>query len=315
MSVTDRCDLRCNYCMKEKMSFLPKKEILSFEQVERLIDIFISQGIEKIRLTGGEPLIRKDIGKLIANIGSKINKNNFKELTITTNGTLLNKYANELKLSGIKRINISLDTLDPLKYEKITRLGKIKKVMDGIDSALKYGLKIKINVVALKNFNENEFEKIILWCGKMGIDVTFIEVMPMGETDQYRVDQYLPLNNIRENLKNKFLLKSSNYKTGGPAKYELFEKYNIKVGFITPLTKNFCDDCNRIRITCTGRLYMCLGQENYIDFKDFLTKDYSNDKILDLIHQSIKSKPKGHNFIIDKKTKPYMSRFMNTTGG
>ena len=315
LSVTDRCDLRCQYCMNEKMEFLPKKEILSFEEIERLIDVFIDQGIEKIRLTGGEPLVRKNINKLIYKIGKKIDKTNLKELTLTTNGTLLSKYAEDIKIAGIKRINISLDTLDPIKYRKITRLGNIERVFEGINASLNNNLKIKINVVALKNFNENELEKILLWCAEMGIDITFIEVMPMGETDYYRFDQYLSLNNIRQKFKEKFSLKSSKYKTGGPARYEFFEKYNINVGFITPLTQNFCENCNRIRITCTGKLYMCLGQEKYIDFKSILKNDYSNEKILELIHKAMASKPKGHDFIIDEKTKPYLSRFMNTTGG
>ena len=315
LSVTDRCDLRCQYCMNEKMEFLPKKEILSFEEIERLIDVFIDQGIEKIRLTGGEPLVRKNINKLIYKIGKKIDKTNLKELTLTTNGTLLRKYAEDIKIAGIKRINISLDTLDPIKYRKITRLGNIEKVFEGIEAALNNNLKIKINVVALKNFNENELEKILLWCAEMGIDVTFIEVMPMGETDYYRFDQYLSLNNIRHEFKEKFSLKSSKYKTGGPARYEFFEKYNINVGFITPLTQNFCENCNRIRITCTGKLYMCLGQEKFIDFKRILKNDYSNQKIVELIQKAMDSKPKGHDFIIDEKTKPYLSRFMNTTGG
>ena len=236
--------------------------------------------------------------KLIYKIGKKIDKTNLKELTLTTNGTLLNKYAEDLKSAGINRINISLDTLDPNKYRKITRFGNIEKVFEGINASLKSNIKVKINVVALKNFNENELEEILLWCGKMGIDVTFIEVMPMGETDYYRFDQYLSLKNIREGFKEKFSLKSSKHKTGGPARYEFFEKYNINVGFITPLTQNFCENCNRIRITCTGRLYMCLGQEKYIDFKEILKNDYSNQKILELINIAMNSKPKGHNFVI-----------------
>jgi len=315
ISVTDRCDLRCKYCMKEKMEFLPKKDVLTFEQIERLVDIFISEGVNKIRLTGGEPLVRKNIEKLIDNIGKKIGTYDFKELTLTTNGTLLKQHAKNLKDSGINRINISLDTLNPLKYEKLTRLGNLRNVLEGIDCAIKNNIKIKINVVALKNFNENEFEEILIWCGKLGIDVTFIEVMPMGETDQYRYDQYLPLNEIRNNLIKKFSLENSNYKTGGPSKYNYFNKYDINVGFITPLSQNFCQDCNRVRITCTGRLYMCLGQEKYIDFKKYLNNDYSNQKILNLIYESLKNKPKSHDFIINKEVKPYLSRFMNTTGG
>tara|TARA_B100001123_G_C15155629_1_gene965353 strand:- start:253 stop:1158 length:906 start_codon:yes stop_codon:yes gene_type:complete len=301
--------------MKENPSFLPKSEILSFEQIERLCDIFIEQGVKKIRLTGGEPLVRKDIIKLINNLGKKINRTNLKELTLTTNGTLLEKYADKLAASGIKRINVSLDTLDPIKYTQITRNGDISKVLRGIDFAIKNNINVKINVVALKNFNDNEFSKIIEWCGKKKIDVTFIEVMPMGETEHHRFDQYLPLKEIRENLKKEFNLIKSDHKTGGPARYDFSEKYNIKVGFITPLSQNFCDDCNRIRITCTGRLYMCLGQEKFIDFKKYLNNDYSNKKILEKIKESLAIKPKGHQFIIDENSKPYLNRFMNTTGG
>jgi len=315
ISITDRCDLRCKYCMKERMQFLPKNEVLSFEEIERLVEIFLSQGIKKLRITGGEPLVRKGVDKLIQNIGKKLGTYNFEELTLTTNGTLLEKYAKSLKDSGINRINVSLDTLDPKKYTELTRLGKIEKVFRGIEACLKNNIKIKINVVAIKDFNENEFDKMILWCGQKGIDITFIEVMPMGETDQYRFDQYLPLNQIREKLRNKFSLIKTDHKTGGPAKYDFFEKYKINVGFITPLTQNFCADCNRLRITCTGRLYMCLGQEKFIDFKKYLKEDYSNQKILDLIHKSIKDKPKSHDFIINNDVKPYLSRFMNTTGG
>ena len=315
ISVTDRCDLRCVYCMQEDMKFLPKSEILSLEQIERLSDIFISRGIEKIRLTGGEPLVRRNIIHLINNLGSKIGKSNLKELTITTNGTLLDKYAESIAKAGVKRINVSLDTLDPIKYQKITRLGNIEKVYDGIYTAMKNKIKIKMNVVALKNFNENELEDILMWCAKRNIDVTFIEVMPMGETDGNRYNQYFPLSDFRKRIKEKFSLKSSNYKTGGPARYEIFEKYNIKVGYITPLSQNFCEGCNRMRITATGRLYMCLGQEQYIDFKKIIKKDYSNKKILELIDKSLKEKPKGHNFIIKENSKPYINRFMNTTGG
>jgi len=315
ISVTDRCDLRCQYCMKEKMEFLPKKEILSFEQIERLVDIFIERGIKKIRLTGGEPLVRKNIIDLINSIGKKINTTNLKELTLTTNGTLLDKFAKDIKKAGVKRINISLDTLDPIKYKEITRMGNIDNVFKGIESALENNIKIKINTVAIKNFNENELEHILLWCAKKGLDITFIEIMPMGETDHYRVDQHMPLNEIQKKFRNKYSLRFTDHKTGGPARYDLYEKYNTKVGYITPLSHTFCDNCNRMRITCTGRLYMCLGQEKFIDFKDVLNKDYSNEQINKLIYEAVNTKPKEHNFKIDKNEKPYISRFMNTTGG
>ena len=315
ISVTDRCDLRCKYCMLENMEFLPKSEVLSLEQIERLCDIFIEQGIKKIRLTGGEPLVRKNIMHLINRIGRKIDNTRLKELTLTTNGTLLSKYAKELKKSGINRINVSLDTLNPMKYESITRRGDITKVLEGIEESLKNKIKIKINCVALKNFNEDELENMVIWCGKKGLDLTFIEVMPMGETSEGRYNQYFPLKNVREELRKRFSLKPSSFQTGGPARYDYNEKYNTKVGYITPLTQNFCDNCNRIRITCTGKLFMCLGQEKYVDFRELLQKESNNKKIIELIKYSMKIKPKGHEFEINQKTKPYLSRFMNTTGG
>ena len=313
ISVTDRCDLRCNYCMKEKMEFLPKSEILTLEQIERLSEIFISQGVEKIRLTGGEPLVRKNIMELINNLGKKIKKSNLKELTLTTNGTQLERYAQGLKNAGVKRINISLDTLKKDKYHQITRGGDIDKVLKGINEALNCKLKVKLNVVALKNFNENELIDIVNWSSQKDMDITFIEVMPMGETDQHRSEQFLPLNLVEEKLKSELKLVETNYKSGGPARYYI--NGNTKIGFITPLTQNFCENCNRMRITCTGKLYMCLGQEKFIDFKKLLTEDHSNEAILNKIYESLKFKPKGHDFLINKEVKPYMKRFMNTTGG
>ena len=315
ISVTDRCDLRCQYCMKEKMTFLPKKEVLTLEEIERLCDNFISLGIKKIRITGGEPLVRKNIIYLLNKLGSKIDKTNLKELTLTTNGTLLSKYAKDIKDSGIERINVSLDTLIPDKYRIITRNGNLKKILKGIDIAKKYNLKIKINTVAMKNFNEDEFENIINWGDVNNIDVTFIEVMPMNETEMGRHLQFIPLNKVFDKLNKEYNFFKINKNTGGPSQYFNSKKIQNNIGFITPLTNNFCANCNRVRITSTGRLYMCLGQNDYIDFREILRKDYSDDYIKNKILTSLKFKPQKHDFIINKNVKPYMTRFMNHTGG
>ena len=315
VSVTDRCDLRCQYCMNKKMTFLPKKQLLTLEEIERLCDSFIELGINKIRLTGGEPLVRKNIMHLINQLGSKIGDSKFKELTLTTNGTLLSEYAKTLKEAGIDRINVSLDTLNPDKYKKITRYGDISKVLQGIKIAQKFNIKIKINVVAIKNFNEDEYIKIINWCSDNNMDVSFIEIMPMNETESPRYLQFLPLNEVFDKLNKVFNLFKIKKNTGGPSQYYNSTKLLNNIGFITPLTNNFCANCNRVRITSTGRLYMCLGQNDYIDFKDILRKDYSNDYIKEKITLALKLKPEKHDFVIEKNIKPYMSRFMNVTGG
>ena len=315
ISVTDRCDLRCVYCMKEKMTFLPKNEILTLEEIERLCDNFIEMGVKKIRLTGGEPLVRKDIIKLIEKLNLKKKNNNLDEITLTTNGTLLEKYAKDLKKNGINRINVSLDTINPTKYNEITRFGNLQKVIAGIKKAIKYDIKVKINTVAIQNFNENELEELIIWSDKLKIDITFIEVMPMEETDTGRHMQYLPLDKVYLKLDKKFNFKKLNHNTGGPALYYSGKNISNKIGFITPMTNNFCASCNRVRITSTGKLYMCLGQNDHIDFRDILRKDYSDDYIKEKILYAMKIKPKSHDFLIDEKTKPYMRRHMNVTGG
>ena len=315
LSVTDRCDLRCVYCMKEKMEFLPKKEILTFEEIERLCDNFIEMGVKKIRLTGGEPLVRKNIIKLIKILNSKKNQTNLNEITLTTNGTLLKKYAYDLKKEGVDRINVSLDTIDHNKYKKITKFGNLDKVISGIKEAKKNNIAIKINTVVLKNFNENELEKLINWANKLKIDITFIEVMPMADTDNSRYLQFSPLNKIYDKLDKNFNFIKTNKNTGGPATYYISQKLSNKVGFITPLTNNFCANCNRIRITSTGKLYMCLGQNEYVDFREILRKDYSNDFIKEKIMYALKIKPQKHDFLIEENTKPYLTRHMNVTGG
>ena len=315
VSVTDRCDLRCVYCMKEKMQFLPKKEILTLEEIERLCDNFIELGVEKIRITGGEPLVRNDIIKLIEKLNHKKNDTSLKEITLTTNGTLLKKYAKILKLNGINRINLSLDTINSEKYNKITRFGNIKKVFEGIDEALQNNIKIKINTVVIKNFNEDEIEKLINWTNNKKLDLTFIEVMPMEETDISRDYQFVSLTEIFDKLNTKYKFIKSDYKTGGPARYYTSDLLSSKIGFISPLTNNFCSSCNRVRISSTGKLFMCLGQNDYVDFREIMRKDYSNNYIKDKIRFALNIKPKKHDFMIDNKINKYMKRHMNVTGG
>ena len=315
ISVTDRCDLRCVYCMNEKMTFLPKKEVLTLEEIERLCDNFIDLGINKIRLTGGEPLVRKDLIRLIEKLNIKKKYTNLNEITLTTNGTLLEFFANDLKKNGIDRINVSLDTIDKNLYKKITRFGNLKNVMKGINEAKKNNIKIKINVVVIKDFNEKELDTMVEWANQLQVDLTFIEVMPMSETDSERYLQFLPLDKVYEKLDSKYNFYKIDKNTGGPSIYYRSNKLLIDVGFITPLTNNFCASCNRVRITSTGKLFMCLGQNNFVDFKKILRSDYSENYIKDRIKFALKIKPQRHDFIIEKNIKPYMKRHMNVTGG
>ena len=315
VSVTDRCDLRCVYCMKEKMNFLPKNEVLSLEEIERLCDNFIELGVEKIRLTGGEPLVRKDIINLIKNLNRKKDKTNLKEITLTTNGSLLKKFAKDLKSNGINRINVSLDTILKEKYKEITRFGNLDNVLEGIEEAKKNNIKVKINTVVFKNFNELELEELIEWSNSNNHDLTFIEVMPMDETDSPRDLQFVPLNKIYEKLDLVYNFKKTNDNTGGPAKYYKSDKLKIKIGFITPLTNNFCESCNRVRISSTGKLFMCLGQNDYVDFREIMRSDRGDDFIKEKIRFALSIKPKRHDFMINSEIKPYMKRHMNVTGG
>ena len=315
VSVTDRCDLRCVYCMKEKMQFLPRKDILTLEEIERLCDNFIDLGVEKIRLTGGEPLVRNDIIKLIEKLNNKKLTTNLKEITLTTNGTLLKKYAKQLRKNGVERINVSLDTIDSVKYNKITRFGNIEKVFDGINESLDQGIKIKINTVIIKDFNEDEIEKLIYWTNSKKLDLTFIEVMPMEETDISREYQFTSLTDIFESLNKIYNFKKSNHNTGGPARYYESENLSTKIGFISPLTNNFCASCNRVRISSTGKLFMCLGQNDYVDFRDIMRNDYSDNYIKEKIRFALNIKPKNHDFMIGSKINKYMKRHMNVTGG
>tara|TARA_Y100001970_G_C14174215_1_gene825996 strand:+ start:168 stop:1073 length:906 start_codon:yes stop_codon:yes gene_type:complete len=301
--------------MKEKMNFLPKNEVLSLEEIERLCDNFIDLGVEKIRLTGGEPLVRKDIIHLIKNLNKKKSVSNLKEITLTTNGSLLKKFSKELKMNGVDRINVSLDTIIKDKYKEITRFGNLENVLDGIEEAKQNHIKVKINTVVFKNFNENEICELVNWANKKLIDITFIEVMPMSDTDMPRHMQFVSLEDIYEELHKNFKFEKSDYNTGGPSNYYVSKKLDIKVGFITPLSNNFCASCNRVRISSTGKLYMCLGQNEFVDFREILRADRSDDFIKEKIKFALSIKPQKHDFIINSEVKPYMTRYMNETGG
>jgi len=315
ISVTDRCNLRCTYCMPEKMKFMPKKDILSFDEMFELCEHFIARGIRKIRITGGEPLVRKGILEFINNLNNFKNMNMLDEITLTTNGTLLEDYSRDLEASGIDRINISLDTLSEQNFEKITRRKNLKKVLRGIDLARKYNFKLKINTVVLKDNNIEEIPEIINWSHKKGMDISLIETMPLGDVESDRYDQFFSINDMKKKIESKFTLKKSPHKTSGPSDYYKVEETGRHIGFITPLSNNFCSTCNRIRITCTGMLYMCLGQNDKIDFKSILrSKDYN--KLDDAINLAMRIKPEKHEFSILPKMKNHkIGRHMSVTGG
>ncbi|HEU4985661.1 MAG TPA: GTP 3',8-cyclase MoaA [Rhizobiaceae bacterium] len=316
VSVTDRCDFRCVYCMAEDMHFLPKKDLLSLEELDRLCTVFIEKGVRKLRLTGGEPLVRKNIMHLVRELSRHLKSGALEELTLTTNGSQLARFADELADCGVRRINISLDTLDPQKFRSITRWGDLDKVMRGIEAAERAGLKIKLNAVALKGFNEFEIPDMMRWAHGRGMDLTLIETMPLGEIEADRTDQYLPLSQMRAELERQFTLTDIPYKTGGPARYVEVAETGGRLGFITPLTHNFCESCNRVRITCTGTLYMCLGQEDAADLRTPLRASEGNELLSQAIDEAIGRKPKGHDFVIDRQTKrPAVSRHMSVTGG
>jgi GTP 3',8-cyclase len=317
VSVTDRCDFRCVYCMSENMTFLPRAEVLSIEEVDRLCSAFVRLGVRKLRITGGEPLVRRNIMSLFQSLGRHLRTGALDELTLTTNGSQLARYAHDLKAAGIERINVSLDTLDPEKFAAVTRWGRLDKVIEGIDSAKRAGLQIKLNAVALKGVNDDEFDDLIRWSGDRGFDLTFIEVMPMGDIGaDARVDQYLPLSMVRAQLQRRWTLEETDYRTGGPARYYVVRETGRRLGLITPLTHNFCESCNRVRLTCTGKLYMCLGQEDAADLRAPLRRSES-DEILDrAIRDAIDRKPKGHDFVIDRRNRrAAVDRHMSVTGG
>jgi GTP 3',8-cyclase len=316
VSVTDRCDFRCVYCMAENMSFLPKTEVLTLEELDRLCSAFVARGVRKLRLTGGEPLVRRGIMTLVNALSRHLRSGHLDELTLTTNGSQLAKYAGELKAAGIRRINVSLDTLDAEKFRAITRWGSLDQVLTGIDAAQGAGLKVKINAVALKGVNEDEFPRLIEWAHGRGMDLTLIEVMPLGEIGEGRLDQYLPLSLVRARLGEHYQLDDIDYRTGGPARYVRIAETGGTLGFITPMTHNFCESCNRVRVTCTGTLYMCLGQEDAANLRKPLRASEGNDLLYAAIDEAIGRKPKGHDFIIDRRhRRPALTRHMSVTGG
>jgi GTP 3',8-cyclase len=316
VSVTDRCDFRCVYCMAEHMSFLPKADLLTLEELDRLCSAFIARGVRKLRLTGGEPLVRRGIMTLFATLSRHLESGALEELTLTTNGSQLAKHAAELAAHGVRRINVSLDTLDPDKFRAITRWGDLDNVLAGIDAAQAAGLKIKINTVALRDVNEDEIPALMKWAHGRDMDLTLIEVMPLGEIGEGRLDQYLPLSLLRARLAERFSLEPLDYQTGGPARYVRVGETGGRLGFITPLTHNFCESCNRVRVTCTGTLYMCLGQEDAADLRKPLRASECNDLLHAAIEDAIARKPKGHDFIIDRRhQRPALARHMSVTGG
>jgi cyclic pyranopterin phosphate synthase len=317
VSVTDRCDFRCVYCMAEEMDFLPKKELLTLEELDRVCSAFVRLGVRKLRLTGGEPLVRRDIMTLFRSLGRHLDSGALDELTLTTNGSQLARYAGELAECGVKRVNVSLDTLDPAKFADITRRGRLEPVLKGLDAAKRAGLQVKINTVALRGVNEDELDDIVAWCGAEGFDMVLIEVMPMGDIGgENRLDQYLPLSLVRARLQRRWTLDETDYRTGGPARYATVRETGRRLGFITPLTHNFCESCNRVRLTCTGTLYMCLGQEDAADLRTPMRQSESDAPLEAAIREAIDRKPKGHDFIIDRRhQRPAIARHMSVTGG
>nr|WP_285536424.1 GTP 3',8-cyclase MoaA [Brucella sp. NBRC 12950] len=316
VSVTDRCDFRCTYCMAEHMTFLPKKDLLTLEELDRICSAFIEKGVRKLRLTGGEPLVRKNIMHLIRELSRHLKTGALDELTLTTNGSQLARYADELADCGVRRINVSMDTLDPEKFRTITRWGDLNRVIEGIEAAQKAGIRVKINAVALKNFNEFEIPELIRWAHGRDMDMTLIETMPMGEIEFDRTDQYLPLSQLRDDLGQQFTLSDIPYRTGGPARYFTIAETGGRLGFITPLTHNFCESCNRVRLTCTGMLYMCLGQNDDADLRAAVRASEGDSVLNDAIDEAISRKPKGHDFIIDRDhNRPAVARHMSLTGG
>jgi cyclic pyranopterin phosphate synthase len=316
VSVTDRCDFRCVYCMSENMAFLPKRDLLSLEELDRICSAFVGMGVRKLRITGGEPLVRRDIMTLFRSLSRHLETGALDELTVTTNGSQLAKHAAELAACGVKRVNVSIDTLDPDKFRQITRWGDLSKVMQGLDAAQAAGLKIKLNAVALKGVNEDEIEHLMTWSHGRGMDLTLIEVMPLGEIEEQRIDQYLPLSLVRARLASRYTLEDLDDRTGGPARYVRVKETGGRLGFITPMTHNFCESCNRVRLTCTGQLFMCLGQEDAADLRAPVRASDDNAPLEQAIMDAIARKPKGHDFIIDRShARPAVARHMSMTGG
>jgi cyclic pyranopterin phosphate synthase len=316
VSVTDRCDFRCVYCMAEDMSFLPKAELLTLEELDRLCSAFVRRGVRKIRLTGGEPLVRRGIMTLVASLARHLEAGHLDELTLTTNGSQLRTYARELAAHGVRRVNVSVDTLDADLFRKVTRRGDLSVVLDGIDAAQQAGLAVKLNAVALKGVNEDEIPAMLEWAHGRGMDLTLIEVMPLGDVGTARLDQYLPLSLVRARLAERYTLQDDSYRSGGPARYVTVAETGGRLGFITPLTHNFCESCNRVRVTCTGTLFMCLGQEDAADLRTPLRASESDERLDEAIEKAIARKPKGHDFVIDRRQRqPALARHMSVTGG
>jgi cyclic pyranopterin phosphate synthase len=314
VSVTDRCDFRCVYCMAEDMQFMPRSEILSFEEIDTIVAAFVARGVKRVRLTGGEPLVRRDIAKLIARIGLHIG-DGLDELTLTTNGSQLRRHAQGLAEAGVRRINVSLDTLDEQRFAQITRRGRLADVLDGIDASDEAGIKIKINMVAMRGVNDDEIEPMMVWAHGRGFGLTLIEGMPLGDVGIDRVDRYLPLKELRERLKARYTLEPTGYKTGGPARYDYVKQTGGLIGFITPMSHNFCESCNRVRLTATGQLYMCLGQDDMVDLRLAL-REGGQGVLSEALDRAMLLKPKGHDFILDRDhTAPALSRHMSVTGG
>lgn len=316
VSVTDRCDFRCVYCMAEHMTFLPKPELLTLEELDRLCSAFVARGVKKLRLTGGEPLVRRDVMTLFRSLGRHLDSGALEELTLTTNGSQLARFARELADCGVNRINVSLDTLDPDRFRALTRWGDLSKVLAGIDAAQQAGLHVKLNAVALAGENEDEIPGLIEWAHGRGMDLSLIEVMPLGETGAERIDQYLPLSTVRDRLAQRWTLEDIPFRTGGPARYVRIKETGGRLGFITPLTHNFCEGCNRVRVTCTGTLYMCLGQDDAADLRTPLRASESDETLHAALDEAIFRKPKGHDFVIDRPGQaPAVRRHMSLTGG
>ena len=318
VSVTDRCDFRCVYCMAENMTFLPKKELLTLEELDRMCSTFIGLGVEKLRITGGEPLVRRGIMTFFDRMTRHLDSGALRELTVTTNGSQLSRFATDLYAAGVRRINVSLDTLDPIKFERVTRWGKLSKVLEGIEAARNAGLRIKINTVALKGFNEDELFTLTEWCAREDMDQTFIEVMPMGDLGtEDRIGQYWSLDDLRAELATRHTLIDLPDNTGGPARYVRLAETGQKIGFITPLTHNFCESCNRVRMTCTGELFMCLGQEDNASLREVMRAHPDTDApLIAAIEAAIARKPKGHDFDYSRqRADGQMSRHMSHTGG
>lgn len=316
LSVTDRCDLRCTYCMAENMTFLPRKDLLSFEELDFLCDAFIARGVRKIRLTGGEPLVRKGLLPFIEKLSRHLKTDRLDEITLTTNATQLTKFADELVRAGVERINVSLDSLDREMFARLSRRDALDQVLAGIEAGLKAGLEIKINTVALKNGNAKDIPNIMRWAHSLGMDMTLIEVMPMGEIAQDRFDQYIPLSEVRENLDDQFTLVDTPYRTGGPARYVQVNETGGRLGFITPLTNNFCAGCNRVRVTCTGQIYMCLGQDDRVDLRAAIRSETPQEALYAALNKAMINKPEAHDFKIRKPGDvPAVARHMSVTGG